>query len=75
MWCGDIQDLETVCHNLSIVYEHFTQGRVSKPMTLPKVVIAIADDLLTKRIEEAIAEELGEPPATAPVREAGKSKT
>lgn len=54
LWCGDITDLETVCNNLALVYDHVTGGKVSKPMTDPDVVIALADDCTNKTVEEYV---------------------
>ena len=54
LWCGDIKDLETVCHNLALVYDHVTGGRVSKPLTDPQVVIALADDCTDKTVDEFV---------------------
>lgn len=58
LWCGDISDLGMLVRHLSTIYMHITNGRVSKPNTLPEAVIAIADDCETKRTEEAVAEAL-----------------
>lgn len=60
LWCGDIQDLSTVLNNLAEVYSHITNGRVSKPMTLPSVVKAIADSCEAERIQQAVDDALSE---------------
>src|ERR1700712_1031000 len=42
--------------HLSRTYDHFSGGRISKPLTLPEEVFAIADDLATKELEDRISE-------------------
>lgn len=42
------------------VYMHVTGGKVSKPTTLPDVVIAMADDRTTELAEERVAEVVAE---------------
>ena len=51
-WCADIVDMGVLINHLSRTYDYFTDGRVSKPMTLPEVVFRIADDLERERFEE-----------------------
>lgn len=48
---SDLQDLGTICTNISRVYSKVTNGKVSSPMTDPAIVCAMAD--------EAFAENLG----------------
>lgn len=56
LWCGDIEDMAVLVDHLSTTYDHFTNSRISKPMTLPSEVFAVAADLETERVEEYIAE-------------------
>lgn len=60
LWCGDLSDLSYVLDSLGRVYCHITGGRVSKPMTDPYVVIAMADDWCTEAAEAAVKEETEE---------------
>lgn len=53
----EMADYAMVIDHASRVYCHITSSRISKPNTLPEVVIAEADDLERHRQEEAIAEE------------------
>jgi hypothetical protein len=46
--------------HLSRTYSHFTDGRISKPNTLPEEVFALADDLATEEVEQAVREALQE---------------
>ena len=48
-WCADIADNGVLIDHLSRTYDHFTDGRISKPMTLPEEVFRVADDLETER--------------------------
>lgn len=56
LWCGDIKDLGAVLENLGLVYCHVTGGAVSKPLTEASVVIALADDEITKLVEQEVGE-------------------
>lgn len=49
-------DFQMLADHCSHIYDHVTHGRISKPTTLPKVVIAEADHLLSKDIDEAVEE-------------------
>ena len=40
----ELYDFSTIIRNISIVYDHVTGGAISKPLTLPEIVIAIADE-------------------------------
>lgn len=59
----EFADFQVVCDHCTQIYFHVTNGRISKPMTLPSIVLAISDDLDTEQQEAAIAE------ATADLRE------
>jgi len=59
-WCADIADNGILIDHLSRTYDHFSGGRISKPLTLPEEVFVIADDIATKEMEEARAEWLQE---------------
>lgn len=50
-------DFGVLCDHLSETYDHFTGGQVSKPMTLPHVVFALADDIMSRDVDEAVREE------------------
>jgi len=52
----ELYDYAILMGNVSEVYDHITGGAISKPNTKPEVVIAVADDLVTQMIEEAIKE-------------------
>lgn len=52
----EMADYAMVIDHASRVFCDITSGRISKPNTLPEVVIAVADDLERARQEEAIAE-------------------
>ena len=49
----ELHDAQMYYDHCTRIYDHVTNGRVSKPNTLPSVVIAIHDDLRTKEIDEA----------------------
>ena len=49
-------DFMTVVDHLSETYRHFSRGRISKPMTLPREVFSIAEDFVQEDIAEAIRE-------------------
>jgi hypothetical protein len=53
----ELLDLETVAKNVSLVYDHVTGGKVSKPNTLAAEVIAMADGHINDLIDEALEEE------------------
>lgn len=52
LWCGDIQDLHVVADHCSQAYCRLTNDLIGKPMTLPEVVFALAEDAELKRFEE-----------------------
>jgi len=52
----ELADYKMVIDHCTAVYCHVTRDRVSKPQTLPSVVIAIADDFATEDYDEAYAE-------------------
>jgi hypothetical protein len=60
LWCGDIQDMGTLVQHVTTIYDWATNGRISKPMTLPSEVIAVAEDMETERTEAAIKAALKE---------------
>lgn len=57
-WCGDIADMGVLADHLSRTYDHFSGGRISKPMTLPSEVFDVANELENERIAEMVKEEL-----------------
>jgi len=59
-WCADLADLNMLIDHLSRTYDHFTEGRISKPNTKPEEVFAIADDLESVRTKELIRDALDE---------------
>jgi hypothetical protein len=64
LWCGDIADMRTLVHHLSLTYDHFSAGQVSKPMTKPEVVFKINAELEDIRWEECLKEHREEDAAT-----------
>ena len=40
----ELYDLDLLAHNTSVVYDHVTGGKISKPLTLPAIVIAAYED-------------------------------
>lgn len=58
-WCADLQDLSMLAGHLSTVYDHFSEGRITKPNTLPEEVIRLAGDLETDRAEKEVGEAMG----------------
>ena len=52
----ELSDFRFVMHNVSKVYDHVTGGKLSKIMYTAETVIAEADDLLTKTVEEDVKE-------------------
>jgi hypothetical protein len=55
-WCADIADNGLLIDHLSRTYDHFSCGRISKPLTLPEEVFTIADDLADEQWNEAYKE-------------------
>jgi len=54
----ELSDFSKLIENIPLVYDHITNGQVSKPLTDPNVVIALHDDIRTKDIDEAIQEHI-----------------
>jgi len=54
----ELYDFAMMIKEVGEVYCHVTNGAISKPNTCSDVVIDIHDDIRTREIEEAIAEEL-----------------
>lgn len=52
----ELQDYHELMERVSIVYEHVTDGRISKQNTLAEVVCAVADDVLEQQIKDAVEE-------------------
>ena len=52
----ELHDFKTLVRNVSLVYDHVTGGRISKPMTDPGVVIAEADDCYRKLCDDEMKE-------------------
>lgn len=63
LW-AELTDANTMQTHLTETYCHFTHDRVSKPLTYPKEVFAIADELETERVDREVAESLEEIHAT-----------
>ena len=57
---AELADFSMVVDHCSRIYDEVTGGRVSKPNTLPEVVIGIANDLERERTDEAVREETEE---------------
>jgi hypothetical protein len=60
LWCGDITDMAMLVKHCSTIYSAITDGRISKPNTLPEEVERVAGDLETERTEAAVADALAE---------------
>lgn len=60
LWCGDIKDMGMLVRHLSTIYGYITDGRITKPNTLPEEVERVADDLETERTEAAVKDALAE---------------
>ncbi len=58
LWCGDIADLAMLVKHCSTIYSYVTDGRITKPNTLPEEVQRVADDLETERTQAALADAL-----------------
>ncbi|WP_297525145.1 hypothetical protein [Sulfurovum sp.] len=41
----ELYDFSVLIWNVSKVYDHITDGKVSNPLTCPDIVIALSDDL------------------------------
>jgi len=55
-WCADISDMGMLVDHLTRTYDHFTNGRISKPNTLPEEVFVMADDLATEEADSLARE-------------------
>lgn len=55
-WEKDLKDFEKIYSEVSKVYCHITNGRISKPNTLSEQVIAVSDDLITEQIDKELEE-------------------
>ena len=55
-WCADISDNGMLIDHLMRTYDHFSGGRISKPLTLPEEIFAVANDLEQESAEAAIKE-------------------
>lgn len=53
----ELHDYCTLMESAGKVFYHVTDGAISKPNTCPDVVCALADDVINRQLEEAIAEE------------------
>jgi hypothetical protein len=53
---AELADYHDLMDRAAKVYEHITQGQISKTNTLPEAVIALADDVMSKAISEAVSE-------------------
>lgn len=62
----EMHDYQMVMRHCSRIYDAVTMGRVSKPTTLPRVVMHIAEELEAERTEEAIKEALDSATPTDP---------
>ena len=60
LWCGDIADMKMLADHCSKIYYAMTDGRISKPNTLPEEVERIANDLETERTEAAVDDALAD---------------
>jgi hypothetical protein len=56
----ELHDYSVLMHNASIVYDHVTGGRLSKPNHKSENIIAEADDYLRRLVEECVEEEIEE---------------
>ena len=50
----ELSDYYWLISSVSLVYDHVTGGRISKPNTLPEEVIAKADDYTRKLFDEEL---------------------
>lgn len=53
---NELADMDMLIDHLSRTYDHFSNGRISKPNTLPEEVFRVAEDLAQEAIEEATSE-------------------
>lgn len=59
----ELHDYYLVMQEVSRVYDHISNGRISKPNTRADVLIAMVDDLASEEIEKLVREELEGPEA------------
>lgn len=52
----ELSDYYWLISSVSLVYDHVTGGRISKPNTLPETVIVEADDYMRKLFDEELEE-------------------
>jgi len=52
----ELSDYYWLLSSVSLVYDHVTGGRISKPNTLPEEVIVEADDYMRKLFDEELEE-------------------
>ena len=52
----ELADFRMVMDHCSEIYMHFSRGRISKPNTLPREVIAVAEDCDTEEFQEECRE-------------------
>lgn len=52
----ELADYQMIINEVSKVYDHVTDGRISKPNTLASEVIMIADDRMQNKIDDAVNE-------------------
>lgn len=53
---NELHDLNMLISNISMVYDDITDGNISKPNTSPWVVSSYVNDMIEKRVDEAIEE-------------------
>jgi hypothetical protein len=55
---NELADYRMVLRHCSETYDHFTEGRISKPNTLPREVFAVAEELAQERFAEMVKDEV-----------------
>ena len=53
----ELSDYSLILEQVSRVYYHITNGRISKQNTLAEAVIAVYEDIMQEAIDEALKEE------------------
>lgn len=53
---AELHDLVFIYHQVGEVYEHITNGKLSKPMYYADVIKAQFDDAVNRAVEEQLAE-------------------
>lgn len=56
----ELHDYHLLMNHVAIVYDHITGGKISKPLTDPQTVIAVADDSYRESFEEEQSGEYSE---------------